>query len=202
MKKIEIIFHFIEGQGISVSEFERKAGLGYSYLSKTRERGVDISQKVLDKFQQNAPDLYYEVFKGAKGKGIPSEPETNSQSPVRAVKDLFSQTLFNLSESNKALAEANRQLSEAHRLIAKNNDELLQMAKRSTGYASLQSQLDAAEKAADFLEIIAEIGSGHQLWRDKRQGLEALNRFVPDVPAPGEQSGNPVDSSRKDRIAQ
>ncbi|MGN6354613.1 MAG: S24 family peptidase [Parafilimonas sp.] len=62
MRKIEKIFQYIESQNISTSSFERKSGLGNSYLKKTRDRGKDLSPKILEKIVKNNPKDYYSIF--------------------------------------------------------------------------------------------------------------------------------------------
>lgn len=62
MKKIEVILKYLENEGISLSRFEQKSGLGASYLSKTRDRGVDISNKVLEIIKNKNPVDYFKIF--------------------------------------------------------------------------------------------------------------------------------------------
>jgi transcriptional regulator with XRE-family HTH domain len=62
LKNIEKIFAYIESQGLSISEFERKAGISNGYLSNTQKRGADITQKILDKTKKSLGDEYYLIF--------------------------------------------------------------------------------------------------------------------------------------------
>lgn len=62
MKNLEKIFSYIENQGISVSEFERKAGISNGYLNNTSKRGADVTQKILDKIREGFGEDYYLIF--------------------------------------------------------------------------------------------------------------------------------------------
>lgn len=62
MKNLEKIFEYIDNQGLSISEFERKAGLSNGYLNNTQKRGADITQKILDKIKKSLGDEYYLIF--------------------------------------------------------------------------------------------------------------------------------------------
>jgi transcriptional regulator with XRE-family HTH domain len=62
LRKIEKILKYVEDQGISLSVFERKAGLSNSYLNNTKKRGEDISAKILDKIKENLKEEYYKIF--------------------------------------------------------------------------------------------------------------------------------------------
>ena len=62
MKKIEKILQYIEDQNISISEFERRADLSNGYINNTLKRGADITQKILDKIEQNLRDDFDKIF--------------------------------------------------------------------------------------------------------------------------------------------
>lgn len=89
MKKIERILKYIENQGLSLSTFERDAGLGYSYLGKTRDRGADVTLKVLDKIRINAPEHYYKIFPEEKeGANHIEEHEPGYKAGIEGVAEL------------------------------------------------------------------------------------------------------------------
>lgn len=62
MKKIEKILKYIENEHISISEFERKAGISNGYLSNTAKRGADVTSKILDKIEVNAKEHFDNIF--------------------------------------------------------------------------------------------------------------------------------------------
>jgi phage repressor protein C with HTH and peptisase S24 domain len=71
LKKLEKIFSYIENQGISVSEFERRAGISNGYLGNTEKRGADITQKILDKIKENLRNEYYSIFPDEREDPVP-----------------------------------------------------------------------------------------------------------------------------------
>ncbi|WP_159468017.1 S24 family peptidase [Dyadobacter sp. 3J3] len=58
MKKIEKIFQQLELEGLSITEFERYAGISNGYLNNTLSRDSDISAKILDKIRGHSPESY------------------------------------------------------------------------------------------------------------------------------------------------
>jgi hypothetical protein len=62
LKKLLRILQYLDNQNISFSKFERDANLGSSYLTKTRDRGAEITNKVLEKIKAEAPGHYYKIF--------------------------------------------------------------------------------------------------------------------------------------------
>jgi hypothetical protein len=78
LKKIDRIIEYIENHGLSVSDFERRAGLGPTYLSSTKKRDADISQKSLIKIKENLKGEYYKIFPEELGKGAYDENHETS----------------------------------------------------------------------------------------------------------------------------
>lgn len=74
---------FIENQSLSVSEFERDAGFSNTYLKKTEERGVDISQKMLDKFREKNEELFLEVFPEEKESQTSKQKHINTRLQIK-----------------------------------------------------------------------------------------------------------------------
>lgn len=62
MTNIEKILEYIDKERVSISEFERKSGISNAYLTNTKERGADISQKILDRIKSNNPEDYSKIF--------------------------------------------------------------------------------------------------------------------------------------------
>jgi len=124
LKKIDKIIQFLENHRVSFSSFEQKAKLGSSYLTKTRDRGVDLTWKSLEKIRQNAPDDYYKIF--------PEEKEP--------VKEPVAQTLHHEEAAMYApgqpmkviedLSETTRKLSESILLSEKNIDRILSIVEK------------------------------------------------------------------------
>ena len=106
MKKIDQILKYIEGQGISVSSFESKCGLSYSYLGKTKERGADISEKFLKKIRENSPEHYYKIF-----------PEENKEDSLSAISTDTSITLKECQEIKIRYEEVQKRVQILERSI-------------------------------------------------------------------------------------
>jgi hypothetical protein len=62
VKKIDRVIKYIENQGIALSDFERKSGLGNTYFTNTKKREADLSYKALMKIKENQPEHYYKIF--------------------------------------------------------------------------------------------------------------------------------------------
>lgn len=75
MKKIDKIFEYLENQGVTNAEFERKANISNGYLYNTRQRGSDVTAKILDKIKENLGDEFYFIF-GNEQEDDKNAPET------------------------------------------------------------------------------------------------------------------------------
>lgn len=104
---IDQFYKDVEQLGLKFPVAAISKATGYSkgnvsaYLSKKDEPSGNFLKK------------FYEAF-----------PKSSTNVPRGTVID-------NLAESNKVLAEANRTLADAHKIIARNNDELVQIVRAS-----------------------------------------------------------------------
>lgn len=140
MKKVDRIIKYLEKQGVSLSKFEGKAKLGSSYLSKTRERGAEITQKVLDKILKNAPDDYYKIF--PEDVDTTNKPTSEDPQTDYSVKEFASPELVKLKTENEVLK--------------KSLYDIMELSKRFTEvidrHASLfEKQLTTINKQADTI---------------------------------------------------
>lgn len=108
MKKVETILQYLESHGIAVAEFERKSGLGNSYLTKTKERGVDLSEKILDRVRKNNPEHYELIF--GKGANVTEAATARTEQDATVIqgKTSVEKSLENLTENqlrNTAIIE-------------------------------------------------------------------------------------------------
>jgi transcriptional regulator with XRE-family HTH domain len=116
LTKIEKIFSYLEKQGVSVSEFERKSGLGNSYLSKTKERGSDITTKIEERIRQNNPTDYHKIFDTGTivetKKPSPGLEEGLKDELIASLKDQVSLLKDSLKEKEILLQEVLKRLDE------------------------------------------------------------------------------------------
>lgn len=127
----------------------------------------------------------------AGGEGI------KNPDPFKDQDQLTKQILANLSESNKALAIANQKLSDSHQtlsdahlIITRNNDELLQIVKRSTVVTGVGIPQFVNDGMTMILRYLAKIGSGSLHWNSEAEAVEALNRDWLGIEPPNFSKGN------------
>jgi len=59
-KSIERVYEYIEKEGLSIREFEKKADIGNGYLSKIKSSNGDLGNKMINKIISAYSDLSYE----------------------------------------------------------------------------------------------------------------------------------------------
>lgn len=149
MKKIEKILKYIESQRLSVSEFERSAGLSNGYLSNTDGRGADVTQKILDKMSKKIPLEYEAIFgKGAESEKNESPPQTNGAAKEESTVSLLARALDHISEANRALA----------RIVEENQKAILEQVTTNTTHL--------IETKTDVGIVAAMQNAYHEYWAE------------------------------------
>lgn len=156
MKKIQIIINYLENQGISLSEFERKSDLGNGYLKKTMERGADVTNKILERIRQNNPDDYSKIFEILDNREIKKPSPDNGEDYKDKYIALLEQQLQDqgrqLSELKIRMDSRTLQITEQIDRLAANLKEHDQTARIALAYAktlylTLQGHMAKVEKA-------------------------------------------------------
>lgn len=110
MKNLEKIFKYIEDHGITEAAFERKAQMSNGYLTNTRKRGADVSQKILDKVRENLKDEYSKIFSDAPLSEVAKKNGIHDPTPMDAI---------------HSLAESTNKLSDSNLINARNIERLI-----------------------------------------------------------------------------
>lgn len=140
---------WIEDQGISVSDFERKSDLSNTYLKKTEERGADITTKIADRIKEKNPTDYYKIF-----------PEETPEMEVNE-----SESLYKRMDENRTTAS---DLYLLKRLQIKNSEEPYLVPfvdiPAQAGYTKAYQHIDYIKTLKKF-PILPDVDPHGAVWR-------------------------------------
>ncbi len=162
---------YLEDHKISISQFERDSKISNGYLTNTNDRKAEITQKILDRIRQNNSEVYFKIFPEEKPKDQTSSI-ISSDEDKPTMKDMRE-----LLASNRELAIANRRLSDAHYMIAETFRDYAKSSQPLPVSSPEEIPAAIAEKFANILEIIANVGTGETKWKDLKTAHEELNKF-------------------------
>ena len=138
MKAIERIFQYIEQNGLSKSDFERKCGLSNGYLNKQMLRKADIGETILISILENCPNITPEWLLTGKESMQNHIQETvvveNLQPPLdnSPISKVSADHQFNrLVLQNDVISKANAKLAESVQEAIKSSHEYAKMAQDS-----------------------------------------------------------------------
>ena len=172
-KQIDDFYYDVERLGLKFPVAAISKATGYSkgnvsgYLNKKDEPSYNFLKKFYEAYPKSSKD-------------VPRETKNAPVSDFKAIQGegLLETSIQNLTESNRVLASAILADAENRAMLIKQNEELLTMVKRSVNVQREKTVSDLS-KVSEFLELIADIGTGKKVWHSKSEGLTKLNKFVP-----------------------
>lgn len=120
MKKIDAILQYIEKQDISIASFEREFDIGNGYLKKTKDKNVDISNKILDRIRKS-PEVYNAIF-GEVAESI-------AQPPKEDVGRKYVELLERIADDGEKIKALEKRLERMESLIIANQRMITEAAK-------------------------------------------------------------------------
>jgi transcriptional regulator with XRE-family HTH domain len=173
--------------GLSQKEMAEKLGIKrstYQYWEKITPG--------LDKINQVARVLKLpnDYFFG-KSDETEQAPKQDNDEKVSSTMD----AIRSLVESNKALSDANKTLADAHLIIAKGNEELIQLAKGAIANVAARTPVIAPAIFPQLLVTLAEIGSGKK-WKSVEEAAAVLNKRFADALPHAEKADIQIGSGR------
>lgn len=201
MQNPKQILDIIKERNLNVLEIARNSGIPssriYKWLDGKGQPKLEDSEKLLKWAKKNLDNVPRAPQEDGIGITMEEEEHTYKKTEPNQSKDsgiLTLQALVNLTESNKQLAESNHSLSRSH-------ERLVNMVQKSTGDGQSEIPVSVSAKIADFLELIAELGTGKKIWKSKEEALAVLSKFVPVPGGQGEAVGTHHGSDKRSRKA-
>jgi CRISPR/Cas system CSM-associated protein Csm2 small subunit len=145
-----------------VAAISLKTGFSKGNVSQYLNRKMDPSENFLKKF-------YTEFYNRSKEEVADLERhvlhDDGGGATYRKSSDVSMQTIFNLSESHKALAIAHEELSQTNKILAESNSRLIDQY--ATVNALAQMPATSQTRLREILGLLADVGPGKRFFSEE-----------------------------------